>query len=146
MNTNMHPKPVWVSVHRLALNYPRAQQWTVFKQSKIKSLLSGIIFAIGLQQNNRMFITYSCIAWCVTVFRTQWLPQLCIEKDATWRDQFCLVKWLLDSMLGPNAAKPNGQTSLASCIHQCVFWGDTKWLQIASCRNSLNNRRWWLLR
>ncbi len=49
-----------------------------------------------------------------------------------------LVTWLLDAIFGPNAEQPDGQTSMAPCIHPCVF-SDTKWLIIASCRNSLKS-------
>ena len=33
---------------------------------------------------------------------------LCIGRFTRWRDQVALVTWLLDAMLSPNEAEPNG--------------------------------------
>ena len=53
----------------------------------------------------------------------------CIKRVATWRDQFSLVTWFLDAMLSPNAAQPNGQTSLAPPCLPMPFLGNTMGLQ-----------------
>ena len=44
------------------------------------------------------------------------------QLRSTWRDQFSLVTWLLNAMLSPSAAQPNGQTSLAPVFSHAFLW------------------------
>ena len=83
----------------------------------------------------RTHASFSLIApWSTRRERVRWvwntiegavhglLAELCIERVATRRDQFSSVTWLLDAMLSPNAAQPNGQTSLAPMFAHAFLW------------------------